>query len=140
MITLITDHKRTGRTPPRDPGSPSQLRHYQMCEHLANERTHLAYVRASVLLICLGVTMNRVALGVQELGRRRSALLATLEEVGVGVLLYGLVTIAIAHFRYHAIMRAIDRLAFRPPHRAADLFSASVLVAALLGVLWLLSS
>ena len=138
MITLITDHKRTGRTPPRDPGSPSQLRHFQICEHLANERTHLAYVRAAVLLICLGVTVNRIALGVQELERRRNALLGTLEEVGFGVLLYGLVVMALAHLRYRAVMRSIDRLSFKPPHRIADVLSASVLVAALLGVLWLL--
>jgi putative membrane protein len=47
-----------------DPRNDSEkiLRRLHVSEHLANERTHLAYIRTAVSVIGLGIAINRFSL------------------------------------------------------------------------------
>ena len=122
--------------------SSSAARHYQASERLANERTHLAYVRTAVLLIALGVVANRFSLVLLENGRldrpRRSlAILGGTRHAGLGMVVYGLILLGAALYRYHRIEQAIDGFEHRPNRVMVTAVTVVALVGGALSMLWM---
>ena len=90
------------------PESPANRR---TSDHLANERTYLAWVRTSVSVIGLGFVVARFAVWLRQLagdgGAARHTGLSL--PMGVGMMAAGGLLAVIAAGRYRRVRRAIDR-------------------------------
>ena len=109
-------------------------------EHLANERTHLAYIRTSVSLVSLGITVNRFSIYLREkemIPAQPRRLLHDTEQVGLGMVLFGFFIMVLALFRYRRVERDIDAEHFRPNRTMVELMTLSALVGGALGLLWM---
>lgn len=89
-------------------------------EHQANERTFLAWLRTSVSLIGFGFALARFGLFLRQLrltlaenpipdpGFSRS------ETLGVSLVVFGIIAIALAAWRYNQVFWQIERSDYRP--------------------------
>jgi len=120
----------------------------RLSEHLANERTYLAYLRTSVALISFGVTINRFSLYLMEVRpavtRDQPApagaprlLLNDTEHVGMGMVFAGLVLLIWSAIRYSRIRAQIQRDTFTSDPLTVWFLTAGVLVLGVWAVLWL---
>ncbi|MCC5898725.1 MAG: DUF202 domain-containing protein [Phormidium sp. BM_Day4_Bin.17] len=93
-----------------DPKSPSPSSASRTRDHLANERTYLAWMRTALGLMGLGIVLARIDEILPEgmLGVRQSWLLGLL-ACGLG-----LVMVAIATKNYFDIRRAIELNTYHP--------------------------
>lgn len=89
-------------------------------EHQANERTFLAWMRTSIALIGFGFAIARFSLFLRQL---QVALHASTvspparfssEDLGVALVVVGIVTIALAAWRYNQVFWQIERGDYRP--------------------------
>jgi putative membrane protein len=111
-------------------------------EHLANDRTFLAFLRTSVSLLSLGVAVNRFALYLvekqipvpQHVGM--SGLVRT-EQLGVGLVVAGGVLMVFALLRFLATANAIDRQDYQPKTAYAFVTTVLVVIACIVGVMLL---
>ncbi len=100
-----------GRGRSEKPVNPNATR-----DHLANERTFLAWTRTCIAVMALGFVVARFGLLIRELGpnapRRTPTGLST--GVGVALVICGAALVILATLRYRDATRAIDRNAYRP--------------------------
>ena len=119
----------------------ASVRYYQHAEYLANERTHLAYLRTALALISLGILMNRVSqyflIGEQLERSRPLLLLRGTAQLGVGMVVYGFGLLVLALHRYLRVERAIDRFDYRSQRRFVEGLTLGTVFAAGLSVIWL---
>jgi putative membrane protein len=118
-------------------------------EHLANERTYLAYVRTSIALISFGITINRFSLflietrpGVMEEKPAPAVpaprlLLGDTEHLGMGMVIGGLVLLVWSAIRYSRIRVQIQRDTFTSDSITIWFVTLGVLVLGVWSVLWL---
>ncbi len=123
------DGKRAGAD---NPANPNATR-----DHLANQRTLLAWVRTSIAIAGLGFVVARFGLLIRELGagvpRRAPTGLST--DFGVALIVCGAVLVILATLQYRHTGRAIERNSYRPSDALSLLLSGGfVLVAVLLAV------
>jgi len=127
--------------PTADRRDDASIRHYQHTEYLANERTHLAYLRTALALITLGITMNRVSqyffFGEQLERSRPLSLLRNTAQLGLGMVLYGFGLVVLALYRYLRVERAIDHYDYRSQRRFVEGLTLATVFAAGLSVIWL---
>jgi len=83
-------------------------------EHLANERTFLAWVRTSVSIISLGFVVAKFGLWLHELAARFAP--GTVVHgsglsgpIGMGMIAFGGALALLAGWRFHVVNRQIDR-------------------------------
>lgn len=109
--------------------------------HLANERTHLAYLRTAVSLVGFGITLNRFSVFLQQQGtvgkEQGGPLLRSTENVGLGMVVLGLVLAAWALHRYRHVNRDIQQGRFRPLDGAVWTITLLFLFLGGLTALWL---
>jgi putative membrane protein len=122
-------------SPPADP---------HIRDHLANERTFLAYLRTSLSLLSIGISINRFSLYLLEksigpAGSGERATLVGAEQLGVGMVVIGLVVLVYGIIRFSQMNREIEAQTYRPNIAAMWLLSGIVLVGAICGVLLLFS-
>jgi putative membrane protein len=108
-------------------------------DHLANERTYLAYVRTALALLSLGITINRFALFLLERNAMPSgtgvhATLVSAEQLGIGMVLLGLVLLIYGMVHFTMMHYAIDKQTYRPNLTAMWVLSAIILIGAVGGV------
>ena len=113
------------------PANPNATR-----DHLANERTFLAWIRSCIAIIALGFVVARFGLLIRELGsnapRHTPAGLST--GIGVALVACGAALVVLATLRYRDATRAIDQNIYHPsPALILLLAGGSVVVAAILG-------
>jgi putative membrane protein len=108
-------------------------------EHQANERTFLAWLRTSVALIGFGFAIARFGLFLRELqstfiGSRDTSAdsLISSQSLGVGLVVLGILLIALAAWRYNRVFWQIERSDYQP-NRLVVWFTAGVVM--LLGTL-----
>ena len=108
-------------------------------DHLANERTYLAWLRSGVALLGLGFVAARLRIDLGEVGvpppppgLLRGAV------VGLGFAVFGIATIIFGTWRYQAVRRMIQRAEFTPMGMGLVAFSAGALVVAAIVILYLL--
>ncbi|HKM80530.1 MAG TPA: DUF202 domain-containing protein [Candidatus Acidoferrum sp.] len=100
-------------------------------DHLANERTFLAWLRTGVATIVFGFAIGRFSIALQQIlqfeGKPAptSGLTAWL---GVVAILAGVLAILAGHMRYYQTWAQIERGTFKPPRLTIDL-SAFLLAA-----------
>jgi len=120
----------TGTT---DPDRPSALdRSAAVRDHLANERTLLAWQRTALALVGLGFVVDRFAFE----GSTDKALLGTL--VGLGMIVGGGLAAVVGVYRFAKVEREIDTDSYRPSVGVHLVFAGAIVVAAVAMVLYML--
>ena len=117
---------------------PSKSQH--ISDHLANERTALAWIRTAIAVMTLGVAINRFSLFLMEFHQvapQARALNRHAETVGVGLVILGIVLMCSGVWHYLHIADAIEREDFRNRRSAIVLTSLAVLAVGGSALVWL---
>ena len=97
--------------------NPSRVR-----DHLANERTYLAWMRTAVALMGFGVVIVRLRYLIPaQIPRTGQSW-----KLGLLLALVGLLTVGLSTLHYFAICHAIDEDMYEPPRRWVLFFSLCV--------------
>ena len=89
-------------------------------EHLANERTFLAWLRTSISLIGFGLAIARFSLFLRQLQTTtahqtlKNNSIFNSENLGLCLVIVGIIVIALAAWRYNRVFRQIERADYRP--------------------------
>ncbi|MFQ4142532.1 YidH family protein [Chlorogloeopsis sp. ULAP02] len=89
-------------------------------EHQANERTFLAWLRTSIALIGFGFAIARFGLFLRQLSftltqqQPDSHPLFNSENLGISLVIFGIITIAFAAWRYNQVLWQIERSDYQP--------------------------
>ncbi|MBW4614055.1 MAG: DUF202 domain-containing protein [Desmonostoc vinosum HA7617-LM4] len=89
-------------------------------EHQANERTFLAWLRTSIALVGFGFAIARFGLFMRQLDSvltQRQPVVQPLfnsENLGIILVICGILTIALAAWRYNKVFWQIERSDYRP--------------------------
>jgi putative membrane protein len=131
---------KMGQVKPEIAGEPARQRY--VTEHLANERTYLAFLRTSVGLISFGITINRFSLYLLEsqiLSPRRMPrfTLVEAERVGFGMVVFGILLMMWAAMHYTRVSYQIDRADYRPNRLMVWVITLGVLLIGAPIVAWL---
>lgn len=106
-------------------------------EHQANERTFLAWLRTSIALIGFGFAITRFGLFLKQLQFTTtqqpilSNPVSKSENLGLSLVILGIVVIALATWRYNRVFWQIEKADYRP-NRIVIWFLSSVVI--LLGI------
>ncbi|MDB9372213.1 YidH family protein [Nodularia sphaerocarpa] len=107
-------------------------------EHQANERTFLAWLRTSISLIGFGFAIARFGLFMRQLNfaltQQESFVnpIFNSENLGIVFVIFGIVAIALAAWRYNQVFWEIERADYRP-HRLPVWIMTGVVI--ILGIL-----
>jgi putative membrane protein len=105
-------------------------------DHLANERTFLAWVRTSVALMGFGVVIVRLRYLLPSAPRTHGHGW----ELGLLFTLVGLLTVPLATLHYFAVRRAIEAGGFEPSSRWVILLAIALLLVGAGVLAWLFNS
>ena len=107
----------------------------KVSDHLANERTFLAWVRTSIAVIAFGFVVERFGLLLRQLGLKGNNVGGTIpysKLLGIIITLLGIVLLVIALINFVQIRHSIDEERFHPGITFAVILTV---VTALIGVL-----
>lgn len=107
------DKKKSGRL------NPSRIR-----DHLANERTYLAWMRTAIALLGFGVVIVRLRAFQVPLVPRPG----TGWKLGLVFSLVGLITVWLSTAHYFAVRRDIEEDTYEPTDRWVLLFSLAIMI------------
>ena len=114
-------------------------------EHLANERTILAWIRTAIAVMTLGVAINRFSLFLVEFshavpgfktGHHMRNVRA--EELGIGLVVLGVAMMVGASWHYLHVANAIDDGTYRPARLKIVMTSIVVLGMGGASLMWLI--
>jgi putative membrane protein len=103
-------------------------------EHQANERTFLAWLRTSIALIGFGFAIARFGLFLRQLNvaiTRREPIANPLfnsENLGITFVVFGIVAIALAAWRYNQVFWEIERNDYRPQRLPVWIMTGVVII------------
>jgi putative membrane protein len=116
-------------------------------DHLANERTFLAWIRTSIAIMAFGFVVVKFALFIQQIalvvGDSNTKLLpnrgysAVLGIVLVGI---GALMALLSYYRYKRIEKDLLSDAFHPSSKISTLFTFAIILVGLLLIVYLLPS
>lgn len=90
-------------------------------DHLANERTFLAWIRTSIAVMALGVAINRFSLFLVEMHQVvpevRQITNRHVEKLGIGLVILGIAMLCGAIGHYLHVGRMIESGNYRPANR-----------------------
>jgi putative membrane protein len=117
---------------------PPKSRH--VTEHLANERTLLAWIRTAIAVMTLGVAINRFSLFLMEIhkiapGSRAANVHA--ETVGLGLVILSIVLLCGALWHYSYVGRTIESETYLPANRILVLTTLAVVAMGGSALIWL---
>jgi len=114
---------------------------HHVSEHLANERTILAWVRTAIAIMTLGIAINRFSLFLVEFARTvpggRTANIHA-EEVGIGLVVVGVIVMLGGIWHYLDVARAIDAGNYRASRVRIVVPSLLVILIGGASLVWLL--
>lgn len=117
-----------------------QLTPQHVSDHLANERTILAWIRTAISVIALGVAINRFSLFLREFYQvvpQGQAANRHAEAVGMGLVILGMVMMCGAVWHYLHVANAIDSETYRAPRLVMALTSLAVMAVGGSALIWL---
>lgn len=114
-------------------------------DHLANERTFLAWIRTSIALIGFGFVIVKFALFVSQIsivmggkevppGKGHSA------TIGVVMVAFGALMATLSYFRYRQIEKRLNSGKFYASPLLAVIVTVSIIIASILMVIYFLPS
>lgn len=109
-------------------------------EHQANERTFLAWLRTSIALIGFGFAIARFGLFLRQLNitlTQREPIVDTWlnsENLGIALVIVGIVAIALAAWRYNQVFWQIERGDYQPNRLSVWIITVVVMVLGLLSI------
>ena len=92
--------------------------------HLANERTFLAWIRTSISIIVFGFVVAKFGVALREFFLLRHQKVTGTDgslEIGVGFMIIGIIFAITSSIRYQITRRRIDTLQFKPANAVAIL-------------------
>jgi len=109
-------------------------------DHLANERTFLAWVRSCIAIMALGFVVARFGLLIRELGPNapRHTPVGLSTGFGVALVACGAALMILATLRYRDAARAIDRADYHPSPTLILLLSGGLVAVGALLVAYLI--
>lgn len=121
-------------------GSPKPKR--SATDHLANERTFLAWVRTAIAIMAFGFVVVKFALFVRQVSmvmgggealpdQRSSAV------VGIFLVVLGAAISLLAFFHYRRVEKQLDTTGFVPSKRLSVLVTVAIVVSSILLVVYL---
>jgi putative membrane protein len=122
-----------------------QNRDSRLREHLANDRTFLAWLRTSIALIGFGLAIAKFGLFLNELQTAttkqplRNNPIFNSENLGLSFVIFGIIVIALAAWRYNQVFWQIEQADFRPNRLLIFFLSIIVIVLGILSIPLLLS-
>lgn len=114
-----------------------------VADHLANERTFLAWIRTSIALMGFGFVIVKFALFLRQV----SAVLGTVPVnqgkgysaiIGVIMVAFGAIMATLSYYRYHHIEKQLQNNNYFPSKWLSVLVTLSIIIGAVLLVLYLL--
>ena len=117
---------------------PSKNRH--VSDHLANERTILAWIRTAIAVITLGVAINRFSLFLMEVHQIVPGSSATnrhVERFGIGLVVLGIAIMCGAIWHYLHVGRTIESETYRPANLVLVVTSIAIVVMGGSALFWL---
>ena len=132
-------------TPDDEPVPPSRLVPLpsHASDHLANERTFLAWLRTSIAIIALGFVMAKFSVWLRQFlftlapTAKVPSVGASL-PAGLALIAFGAIVSLLAYWRYRSVERAIDAGHYRPARGLLMLVTAAVVVVSFAVVVYLL--
>src|ERR1041385_5956692 len=94
----MSDRKRHREVPPQNRAQ----------EHLANERTFLAWIRTTIALISLGFVLARAG-PILASGVKAQAMSARISPFGIGLAIFGALMTGLAWWRYRSAERRVGK-------------------------------
>jgi putative membrane protein len=118
-----------------------QKKLHHVSEHLANERTMLAWIRTAIAVMTFGVGINRFSLFLVEFshvvpGGRTVNMRA--EDLGIAMVGLGLLVMLGGTWHYIHVARSIDDETYRPARIGIVLTTLAVLLLGGTSLAWLL--
>ena len=123
----------------------NQNRDSRLREHLANERTFLAWLRTSISLIGFGLAIARFSLFLRQLQTTTARQtvennsIFNSENLGLCLVIVGIIVIALAAWRYNRVFRQIERADYRPSRLFIWLLSIIIMLLGILSIPLLLA-
>lgn len=117
----------TTPTAPVDAGKPS--------DHLANERTFLAWIRTSISIIVFGFVVAKFGITLREflgVSGNTAHESGTSLTIGLGFMVMGILMALVSGYRYRTTMRRLEVGDFKP---AGAIVTVLAVVAALFGTI-----
>lgn len=117
--------------------------HQKCAEHLAVERTFLAWVRTSLAIISLGFVVAKFSLWLRELAGRMDPQapihgMGMSLPMGIGMMAFGGILTVLAAWHCHAVHRAIERGEARGNLKLVVTVTAGVALLAVLMIVYML--
>ncbi|MEA5505543.1 DUF202 domain-containing protein [Halotia wernerae UHCC 0503] len=109
-------------------------------EHQANERTFLAWLRTSIALIGFGFAIARFGLFLRQLNTALTQQdspvnpLFNSENLGVVLVIFGIIAIALAAWRYNQVFWQIERGNYRPNRLLIWIMTGVVMILGFLSI------
>lgn len=110
--------------PNKDDNKPKKPNPNRVREHLANERTYLAWMRTAIALMGFGVVIVRL----RVFRPPTSAQPGNGWKLGLIFSLVGLITVLLTTQHYFAVRYDIDEDTYEPPDRWVILFSLAIVL------------
>ena len=114
---------------------------HHVSEHLANERTILAWVRTAIAIMTLGIAINRFSLFLVEFSRLvpgGRVVNTHAEEIGIGLVIIGVIVMLGGIWHYLDVARAIDDGNYQPSRLRIVLPALIVVLIGASSLVWLL--
>lgn len=108
---------------PADPTAAKRRRSDRIRDHLANERTYLAWMRSAIALIGFGLVIVRIRMFQPPLVPSTGMSW----KLGLAFSVVGLLTVLLSTQHYFSVRRDIDEDTYEPADRWVMLFSLAVL-------------
>ena len=118
-----------------------QKKLHHVSEHLANERTMLAWIRTAIAVMTFGVGINRFSLFLVEFGRNvpgGRTVNVHAEDLGIAMVGLGLVVMLGGTWHYIHVARSIDDESFRPARIGIVMTTLAVFLLGGISLAWLL--
>ena len=114
-------------------------------EHLANERTYLAWIRTSVALMGLGFVIVKFALFLKEITVILDNSNFAISEgssavIGVVMVALGVVLAIFAFFQYKKVEKQINRQTYKSSSPVSTILTLAILIGGIILVIDLLTS
>ena len=109
-------------------------------EHQANERTFLAWLRTSIALISFGFAIARFGIFLRQLNiaitQQEPPLnpLSNSENLGLALVFFGILTVALAAWRYNEVFWQIERADYKPNRLMVRIMTGVVIILGLLSI------